>query len=292
LDLVDQSLVISDAGTVNGNAVSNSINLALEKVSMSSKKVGAEVSFSRSSQYPNSLNNFYKSWLPAAGTNDLKFVFGAKKICKENPLDKACTAKVEITGDADGNSIGEYIAKYSVQAKKAQFEVKHDGNQIFWLGFLGIDTFEVVSLKYKCHGGAAVLVFQIVGHENAWVPAIQAAQQFAAPFIGFFENIQSGDDAAHIAVYFDKVAATWDNEMFNVYPIIEATKFESDLLKTYVLNGQKFQKWAEDQAGKAADKIVEFSQKGGAVVADARSYVNDLTGPVGEAKFDAWFATL
>lgn len=56
--------------------------------------------------------------------------------------------------------------------------------------------------------------------------------------------------------------------------------------------GMEFQTWAQGVCNTVADTIVEVAQGGGEVVGSARSYFNDLTGPVGEAKFDAWFAQL
>jgi len=275
--------------SVNGVESEQSIELTLDSVTMTRSKYETEIKFSRSSVVPSSIDSFYhKFWMPAGSTN-VALKLGAKKICGENPLDKSCTGKIVVTGDNDGLDFGNNVAKYSVQNKKAQFEIKHNNNQVFWLGLFGIDSFEVLSLKYRVNGGKAVLAVQFAG-PNGFEPVIIAAETFAAPYINFFSNIRSGDQAAHIAVYFDKLAATFDNALFNVYPIIQATKFESDLLASVL--GMKFQNWAESMSNVAADSIVSFAQSGGEIVSDSRAYVNEVTGPVGEQRFDTWFANL
>jgi len=287
-----EGISLSGSGNINGQQVEQSMSLNIDEVSMMRSKIEAKISFNRKTDYPSSLHQFYKDWIMwEAGSSNVNVAASAKKICSENPFDQSCTAKVTVTGNHNNKDLGNSVAKYSVQKKKAQFQVKHNNNEVFWMGLLGIDNFQVISLKYKLNGGKAVLVAQVVG--PAGFAAVQnAAGVFFAPYANFFNNIQDGDDAAHIVAYFDKVAATWNNKLFNVYPIIKATQFESDLLKDYALNGVKVQKFAENMSNAVADTIVGFSQQTGAAVSDGRVYLNNLTGPVGESKFDAWFAKL
>lgn len=276
-------------GSVNGVEAEQSIALTLDSMAMTRSKYEAEITFSRKSAIPNSINAFYTQFLMPVGSTNVALKLSAKKICGENPLDKSCTGKIVVTGNNDELDFGNNVAKYSVQNKKAQFEIKHNNNQVFWLGLFGIDSYEVLSIKYKVNGGKSVLAVQFVGPAG-FEPVAIAAERFAGPFIGFFSNIRSGDQAVHIAAYFDKVAATFDNELFNVYPVIQATQFESDLLAKAL--GMKFQKWAENMSNAAAEGIVGFSASAGAAVSEGRTYVNNLTGPVGEQKFDTWFANL
>jgi len=279
----------SVVGKINGVAATQSISLTLDSMSMTRSKYEAQVSFNRNSVIPSAIDPFYAQFLMPVGSTNVGLKLSAKKICGENPLDKSCTGKIVVTGDNDGLDFGNNVAKYSVQNKKAQFEIKHNNNQVFWLGLFGIDTYQVLSLKYKLNGGKAVLAVQFVGPEG-FQPVIIAAQEFATPYIQFFSGIRSADQAAHIAAYFDKLAATFDNSMFNVYPIVQATQFESDLLANVL--GMKFQPWAKSMTNVAADGIVSFAQSAGVIVSDSRTYINNLTGPVGEQKFDTWFANL
>jgi len=276
-------------GEINGDEFGESISLSLDEMAVTRSKYEAEISFSRKSTVSSNIDEFYQQFLIPAGQTNVELDLSAKKVCAENPLHKDCTGKITVSGDNDGMDFGENVAKYSVYKSKAQFEIKHNGNQVFWMALLGIDSFEVLSLKYKVNGGKAVLAVQFVG-PNGFGPLIDAAEKFGAPFASFFGNIATIEDTVHIVAYFDKVAATFDNEMFNVYPIIAATKFESDLLKDVL--GVSFQKWAEAMSNSAADLIVGAAQDGGEMVGSARQYVNDVTGPVGETKFDAWFAQL
>lgn len=289
LEIGAEGLKWSVLGSINGVQAKQSIELSLDNMVMTRSKYEAVVSFSRNSKIPSSIDAFYTQFLMPAGSTNVGLKLSAKKICGENPLDKSCTGKIVVTGDNDGLDFGNNIAKYSVQSKKAQFEIKHNNDQVFWLGLLGIDTFQVLSLKYKVNGGKAVLAVQFAG-PNGFEPVIIAAQKFAYPFIAFFGSISTADQTAHIAAYFDKVAATFDNQLFNVYPVIHATQLESDLLAEVLR--MPFQKWAKQMSNVAADSIVSFAQSGGEVVSDARTYINNLTGPVGEQKFDAWFASL
>jgi len=276
-------------GKINGDEFGESISLSLDEMAVTRSKYQAEISFSRKSTVSSNIDEFYQQFLIPAGQTNVELDLSAKKACAENLFDKSCTGKITVSGDNDGMDFGNNVAKYSVNNKKAQFEIKHNGDQVFWMALLGIDSFEVLSLKYKVNGGKAVLAVQFVG-PYGFDPLVAAAQEFAAPFASFFGNIATIEETVHIVAYFDKVAETFDNEMFNVYPIIEATKFESDLLKDVL--GMSFQKWAEGMSNGAADMIVSFAQDGGEIVGGARQYVNDVTGPVGEAKFDAWFANL
>jgi len=289
LEIGAEGLKWSVLESINGAEAEQSIELTLDSMVMTRSKYEAEINFSRKSVIPASINQFYTQFLMPAGSTNVGLKLSAKKICGENPLDKSCTGKIVVTGDNDGLDFGNNVAKYSVQAKKAQFEIKHNNNQVFWLGLFGIDSFEVLSLKYKVNGGKAALAIQFAG-PNGFEPVIIAAQEFAGPFIAFFSSISTADQTAHIVAYFDKVAKTFDNALFNVYPVIHATQLESDLLAKVL--GMPFQKWAKQMSNAAADGIVGFAQSGGVVVSDARTYVNNLTGPVGEQKFDTWFANL
>jgi len=277
------------SGDINGDEFSQSIELTLAGMTVTRSKYEANINFQRSAKISQNINAFYQQFFMPAGETNVDLSLSAKKICAENPLDRQCTGKIIVTGDNDGIDFGNNVAKYNVNNKKAQFEIKHDDNQVFWMALLGIDTFEVLSLKYKINGGKAVLAVQFAG-PNGWEPVLIAASDFGHPFAAFFGNIATIEDTVHIAAYFDKVAATWDNELFNVYPIIQATKLESDLLEQ--LLGMKFQKWAQGFSNAVADTIVAFGSDAGDFVAAGRSYINDLTGPVGEQKFDAWFADL
>jgi hypothetical protein len=289
LSLTTEGIKWKVVGNINGVQTTQSIALTLDSMTMTRSKYETQISFNRNSVIPSSINPFYTQFLMPEGSTNVGLKLSAKKICGENPLDKSCTGKIVVTGDNDGLDFGNNVAKYSVQNKKAQFEVKHNNNQVFWMGLFGIDSFEVLSLKYRVNGGKAVLAVQFAG-PNGFQPVVIAAESFAGPYIGFFSNINTFDQTAHIVAYFDKVAATFDNALFNVYPIVQATQFESDLLADVL--GMSFQKWAKNMANVAADGIVSFSQSAGEMVSDSRTYINNLTGPVGEQKFDTWFANL
>lgn len=278
-------------GAISGNDYQQSISLSLDEMRVTQSKYSAKVSFQRSAKISSDINEFYHLFLMPTGNTNVNLVLGAKKVCGENPFNKKCTAKITVTGNNDELEFGENVAKYSVNNKKAQFQIKHDNVEVFWMGLFGIDSLDVLSLKYKINRGKAVLVVQVVGPAG-FESVVEAALEFAGPFESFFGKIESFDDTAHIAVWFDKVVESedFDTDLFNVYPVIKATKFESDLLVTVL--GSSFQKWAEKTSEGAAKMIFGAAEDVSPLVSDARKYVNNLTGPVGEQKFDEWFARM
>jgi len=281
-----------EEGKTNGVEFLQSVELNVDSVSMSSKKFIAELSLSRESVMPSGIHEFWRSMAMPVGTTEVQMSANAKRDCMDvGPMDRACSAKVTITGSNNDEDFGSLVAKYSVNSKKAQLTVTHDKNEIFWLGLVGIDTLDVLALKYKLNGGKAVLIVQFVGPEG--IGAVAAAgEQFIQPFIAFFGSLLSGDDAAHAAAYMDKVFAHIQGQnYFNVYPIVKATQFESELLAN-AIGVKSMQKGAKDVFGAVNYSIEEFAATSAPVVSDARDYVNTITGPSGEAQFDAWFAAL
>jgi len=277
------------SGAINGDKFDQSISLSLDSVSVTRSKYSTNINFSRSAKISSNINEFYQQFFMPAGKTNVDLALSAKKICAQNPLDKSCTGKIVVTGSNNDLDFGTNVAKYSVNSKKAQFQIKHNDQEVFWMALLGIDKFEVLSLKYKVNGGKAVLAVQIVGPAG-FESLMMAAGEFWYPFSRFFESLYTFEHAVHMVAYFDKVADSWDNKLFNVYPIIKATKFESDLLKDIL--GAPFQDFAKSMSNEVADTIVAWGQNVGEVVESGRDYINDVTGPVGEQKFDEWFAQL
>jgi len=281
-----------EEGKTNGVEFLQSVELNVDSVTVSGKKFSAELSLSRESVVPSAIHEFWRNMAMPAGRTDAQLSAIAKKDCMEiGPMDKSCSAKVTITGSNNDEDFGVNVAKYSVSKKKAQLTITHDQSEIFWLGLIGLDTLDVLSLKYKLNGGKAVLIVQFVGPNG--VGAVAAAgEQFIQPFAAFFSNFNDAHDAAHAAVYMDKVFAWIQGQnFFNVYPIVQATQFESELLAS-AFGVKTMQKGAKQVFGLVNQSIEEFAADAAPVVSDARDYVNTLTGPSGEAQFDSWFAAL
>jgi len=279
-------------GKNNGIEYSQSVDLNLDSVSMTDKKVVAELSLSRESVVPNSIHPFWRSMAMPEGTTDVQMEASARKSCMElGIMDRSCTAKVSITGSNNDEDFGKNVAKYSVSKKKAQLTVTHDKTEVFWLGLVGIDTLDVLALKYKLNGGKAVLIVQFVGPNGAEAIAI-AGEKFIKPFATFFGNIYDGHDAAHAVAYMDKVFDHIQGQSyFDVYPIVKATQFESDVLAS-ALGVKSMQNGAKSVFGLVNQSIEEFAASAAPVVSDARDYVNEVTGHAGEAQFDSWFSAL
>ena len=115
-----------------------------------------------------------------------------------------------------------------------------------------------------------------------------AVDKFLKPYKHYFQTVNGIEDVARVVAYFDKIAAGFTNKLFNVYPIIRSTRFESDFLKSDL--NMEFQKWAKIFFGDVADSIVGMSQSVGneedfSVV---REFLNHLTSPTGEEEFYEW----
>jgi hypothetical protein len=286
-----QGFSYSDSGALNGAPYVQEISLTIEEISMTRTKMTAEIEFNRNSEISSSINQFWVNMAMPVGSTTANIVATAKTACSENPMNRACNAKLVITGDNNGQDFGRNVAKYSVQPKKAQFAVNHNKNEVFWMAVTGIDTMEVLALKYKVNGAKTVLACQFVGPAGMEAVA-EAGQAFVTPFIAFVSAMNTPEDAVRAAVYADTLfnAAQGEN-YFNFYPVIKATKFESELIAS-ALGVASVQNAARDMCSMINSKTESFLDGAAPVVSEARTYVHDVTGASGEAKFTAWFAQI
>jgi hypothetical protein len=285
------------SGTVNNIPWTNEIDLKLDAVTVTNKKISADMSFSRNFDIPSSINQYWRDLSGMFnGQTDVQMTVTAKKACGDSgfgPLHKSCSAKVTITGSNNGEDFGTNVVKYSVSTKKAQITVTHNKNEVFWLGLVGIDTLEVIGLKYKLNGGKAVLIIQILGPEGTAALG-DAFYNFVTPFEMFFTAIaiMPGTNTAHAIAYADKVCNhIQGRDYFNVYPMIKATQFESDVLAN-AFKVKSIQSAAKKACNSINEDIERFARDAAPVISDARGYVNGVTGSSGESKFDSWFASL
>jgi hypothetical protein len=288
IELGFSGLVYKSSGSVNGVPFTSEISVGMGEMSQTSKKMSAQFEISQAASTPSSINAYWRSWMCPTGSANFVIVASGKNACMESPMQKSCTAKLVITGNKNGEDLGKNVAKYTVQPKKAQIAVTHNGAEVFWIGLTGINDLEVLAIKYKLNGGKAILVVQMVGPAGMEAVAV-AAEEFITPFLAFFGSMQSGDDFVRAAVYSDKVfTAAQGKNYFNFYPIVGATKFESDLLAGVL--GSSFQTFAASMCEQINMTIEGGLNEVAPVVSGARTYVNAITGSEGETKFDAWFA--
>lgn len=279
-----------NSGTVNNIPWSIKAEFNMDSFTMSSKKYTIEMSANRNIDIPNSIHEYWRVLFPN-GESDITLAASARRICGENPLDKSCSAKVTITGSDNGNDFGKNTAKYTVSNKKAQLSVTHNKNELFWLGLVGIDTMEVLALKYKLNGGKAVLIIQAFGPEGFDAVAT-AGIEFSAPFDAFINGIHDGNQAAHVVAYADKVCAHIQGKSyFNLYPIFRATQLESDLIAN-AMGLSSLQSAAKKGCATLNKNIEDSAVELGPMVEIARMYVNEVTSAAGENQFDSWFAGL
>merc|ERR1712179_539625 len=140
------------------------------------------------------------------------------------------------------------IVKYYVNKKKAQLTVSYvesdmgneigneieseemgDEIEIFSIWLVGIDEMEVLTLKYRLKQQKSVLILQFFG-PNGMYAVENAFNEFITPFAEFFTSMIVPSDAVRAVVYADKVFEfVQGKDFFNFYPVIEATRFESEV---------------------------------------------------------------
>ena len=168
------------------------------------------------------------------------------------------------------------------------FVFTHDDTQQFYVSLEGIDSYELMSIRFQCGANKSQLLVQIVG--PAGVNKVNAAVgQFASPFMQFFSGFESADDAARAFVYSDKIMnAIQGKGYFNLYPIFESTMLESEVFAK-MIHVESVQGAAEEVLVGVNGMIEGIAASVAADVTDARNYVREIVSGEGEAKFDAWF---
>merc|ERR1712170_191514 len=271
----------SMAGTIGSGSYDGKFSLALGALATTAKKFSIDA------------HEYWSNYLPPHGSTNVQLSASMKKSCVENPLDRQCTAKIAVDGQHNNNALGNTVAKYSVQKKRASVVVTQNGADVVSVSLVGINDMQVLGLKYKLAGKPGVLVFQSVGPAG-YQAVVDAAMEFAGPFINFFSKIDfsTADQPAHIIAYFDKVMqAIPGNGCFNAFPVIAASKIESELLAEK-MQVSSLQSAAEQYCESANALIEDACSKNHKYVAEARDFVRQVVSKEGEKTFDNWFSTL
>lgn len=282
----------SMVGKIGSGSYNGKFAVGLGGVQVSAKKYSLKVTLDRTMVQSN-IHNYWVGWMPPHGSTHVSADASMRKACIDNPISGQCKAKLSVKGTHNGESIGNTVAKYSVQPKRANIIVSQDGAELASVSVVGIDTMEVLALKYKVAGSPGVLVVQAVGPAGV-NDVVVAGEAFAAPFINFFSaiNWDTAEHAAHIIAYFDKVMKNVvGKDFFNVYPVIASTQFESDLLAS-AMKVSSVQSAAQQYAETANQLIEQAASDNHKHVAKARDYVRRVVSSQGEEIFDAWFEKL
>jgi len=278
-----------DSGKNNGIEYIQQVELNIGEISMTSKRMGVDFELTRYVDMPTSIHQFWRNGAMASGSSAVGIEGSAKQACTENLMSQGCSAKLVITGEHNDQDFGRNVAKYTVQAKRAQLFVSHNKNEVFWMALSGIDALEVLALKYKVNGGKTVLAVQFVGPSGMEAVAV-AAQEFIQPYDAFVSAlINDPQDAVRATVYSDRlfIAAQGQN-LFNVYPVIKATQFESEKLAS-AFGVSNVQSAARAMCSVINTNVETFLIEVAPVVSQVRTYVHDVTGVNGEKKFQVWF---
>merc|ERR1712062_216534 len=205
---------------------------------------------------------------------------------------ETCAAGFVVTGSIKGKSINKYATKYSVSETNSELIISRNNDEIFQFVLSGIDTFDLLTLTGRHNGEKnSMLILQCVGNVKVITDAIF---KFLDPFTKFFQGFEAFRDLALAVVYWDKVfihLAQQDKNYFDVYPIIKAGRFESDLLAEW-LKIKSVQSESKLVFGEINEEIEHAAYIYAGLIKNAREYVNDVTGSVGEVKFDVWFHDL
>ena len=278
-----------DSGKNNGIEYIQQVELNIGEISMTSKRIGVDFELTRYVDMPTSIHQFWRNGAMASGSSAVGIEGSAKQACTENLMSQGCSAKLIITGEHNDQDFGRNVAKYTVQAKRAQLFVSHNKNEVFWMALSGIDALEVLALKYKVNGGKTVLAVQFVGPSGMEAVAV-AAQEFIQPYDAFVSALMNDpQDAVRAVVYSDRlfIAAQGQN-LFNVYPVIKATQFESEMLAS-AFGVSNVQSAARAMCSVINTNVETSLIEAAPVVSQVRTYVHDVTGVKGETKFQVWF---
>lgn len=290
-DLKTQKFEFSETGKINGHKFEQKLFGEVLEILASRRKSMVKMEFERQVEFSENINEFWrKSGMPAGESVFAVTVIG-RNDCMHSamgPLDKKCTATVVITGKNNGEDIGYNIYQYQVLPKKVHFVFTHDDTQQLYVSLEGIDSYELMSIRFQCGANKSQLLVQIVG--PAGVNKVYAAVgQFASPFMQFFSEFESADDAARAFVYSDKIMnAIQGKGYFNLYPIFESTMLESEVFAK-MIHVESVQGAAEEVLVGVNGMIEGIAASVAADVTDARNYVREIVSGEGEAKFDAWF---
>lgn len=288
----ESGIQASMVGKIGSGSYNGKFAVGLGGVQATAKKYSLAITLDRKMVQSN-IHNYWVGWIPPHGSTHVSADASMRNACIDNPISPQCKAKISVKGTHNDESIGNTVAKYSVQKKRATVVVSRDGSELASISVVGIDTMEVLALKYKVAGSPGVLIVQAVGPAGVNDVAI-AGKAFAAPFINFFSaiNWDTAEHAAHIIAYFDKVMKNVVGKgYFNVYPVIASTQFESELLAS-AMNVASVQSAAQEYAITANQLIEQAASDNHHHVSGARDFVRRVVSSQGEATFDAWFEKL
>lgn len=299
LNLDMSGLKYSQISHINDAEITEDFSVSINSMHYSSKKMILDFSIKNDAKTPEEIDPFWQMWLNPTGTTEIDVTATVRNSCMDNPLDRGCSAKLEISGGHSGTKdglgdvdFGENVAKYKVGGNKASLSVEHNEAEVFMLSFSGFQTHEVYSIHYQLAGEDKKLFLQFVGPSG--VGALEtAAENFVEPFETFITAMANKEEIVPYAfAYADKIMKfTKGKEYFNFYSIIEATRIESEFFAE--MFGAKS---IQDQAEKGCDSlnaIVENMMVESAdFVTGAREFVKQIVNADGEAHFDNWFAKL
>lgn len=86
--------------------------------------------------------------------------------------------------------------------------------------------------------------------------------------------------------------AAQGQDYFNLYPIFQATKFESDVLPIVLAIDVNMQSAAKRTGELINERIEGMLQNTTPLIVEVRTYVQGLISANGKAQFDDWFAQI
>ena len=284
-----------DSGRKNGHTYTQEAKLDITRVGMTRSFYNAEIYLTQSSYIPSSINKFWQTFAKMpSGLTTIVFVAEGKKACIRNLLNTYCEATLIANGNRNGKDLGKTSVRYNVRANHAGIAIKHKQKELFAMHINGIHTMEVLSIKYRTGGDQRrlVLAIQFVGPAGM-VAVADAGRKFIAPFGAFFSAIKTMNDFNHAVVYSDDLfKAAQGQDYFNLYPIFQATKFESDVLPIVLAIDVNMQSAAKRTGELINERIEGMLQNTTPLIVEVRTYVQGLISANGKAQFDYWFAQI
>lgn len=224
---------------------------------------------------------------------DVEVAASYNNVCEGpmGPLTTGCSIKLGITGESNNDNIN-----YSVQtaASDDMFKVTaSENNKKAYVAKVDYNNHDLYELSYKCMetGEGFKNVVSVPG------PARQAniAAEFES-YIKPFENYAMGmamgpEHAARAIVWVDRAFNDLTNE-FDCSALVEATGFESAMLAESI-GAPNMQAVMQNGCAEFNNMAVEGAQQVGAMIGQARVYVNELTDPKkGGKDFNKWYKSI
>jgi len=205
------------------------------------------------------------------------------------PLTNGCSMKLGITGECNNDDINNSI---QTTASDDQFKVTGSANNkkafVAKVDYNGHDLYE---LSFKNVPGQFINIVSVPGPaRHAQIAA--EFESYIAPFSNYAMGMAQGPEVAARAIVWVDVAFNDLTNEFDCSALVESTGFDSALL-AQSMNAPNMQAVMQQGCVEFNNMAVQGAQQVGAMIGQARGYVNELTDPKkGGKDFNKWYKSI